>query len=141
MENKYEKFIDDFQLKDIILLSAQFKRFSDPDPEKYPEVRFNFSPEKSTHRKKGKTILVFQKFFFVIEQYADEDNAHKIFELKGEYSVHYTCEKKYDDEICRMFVERNIPVNLYPYIRELVQSTMARVGLPSFSLPALKIKR
>jgi preprotein translocase subunit SecB len=46
-----------------------------------------------------------------------------------------------DDELFELFKKRNVPVNINPYARELIQNAMTRVGLPPFTLPVLRIKK
>jgi preprotein translocase subunit SecB len=46
-----------------------------------------------------------------------------------------------DEELFNQFKRRNVPVNIHPYTRELVQNAMVRVGLPPYTLPVLRIKR
>ena len=47
----------------------------------------------------------------------------------------------YDIELKQRFVERNVPVNVWPYIREIVATMTAKMGLPPLVLPTLKIVR
>ncbi|PNU20867.1 hypothetical protein C2E25_04560 [Geothermobacter hydrogeniphilus] len=142
MESKYEKLISGIEMEEIFLSSVKYKRSGTPDPEKYPEVRVSFTPEKASYKQKGNQLEVRQKFIFLLDEFEDGDQKpHKLFELKGEYALTYRSEAKMDDELFELFKARNIPVNLQPYIRELVQSSLTRVGLPPFTLPVLKIKR
>jgi len=64
-----------------------------------------------------------------------------MFDLKGVFTLIYSISGEMDDETFELFKKRNIPVSLHPYARELIQSMMQRAGLPSFVLPAFKIKR
>jgi len=142
MENKYGEIISKIEIEDIYLTSVQYKRFGTPDPVKYPEVRISFTPDKVSYKQKENQLEVKQKVLFILEELVNgEEKPHKLFELKGEYILSYHLESKMDDELFDLFKIRNIPVNLQPYIRELIQSSMARVGLPPFTLPVLKIKR
>ena len=142
MENRYRNMISKIDIEDIFLTSVNYKRLGTPDPDKYPEVRISFSPDKVSYKQKENQLEVKQKVIFILEELVDgEEKPHKLFELKGEYVLSYHLEFKMDDELFELFKIRNIPVNLQPYIRELIQSSMARVGLPPFTLPVLKIKR
>jgi preprotein translocase subunit SecB len=140
MEEKYRKFISGLDIEDIYLTSAQFKRLGTPDPEKCPDVKITFTPGQSKYRQKGGYLSITQDIRFLLEEIEDEESkTHKIFELKGQYALVYSADLKIDAELFELFKRRNIPVNLHPYVRELVQSTLVRVGLPPFTLPVLKL--
>lgn len=51
-------------------------------------------------------------------------------ELIAEYDI-----SKYDgdisDEVYNLFVKNNVPINIWPYAREIVQSSTTRMGYPS----------
>lgn len=142
MESRYEELISGIDIENISLSSVQFKRLGMPDPEKYPDVRISFTPDKASYKQKGDQLEVMQKIVFLLEELENGDKKpHKLFELKGEYLLSYVSVSKMDDEMFDLFKVRNIPVNLQPYVRELVQSSMTRLGLPPFTLPVLKIKR
>lgn len=142
MEKRYAELIEGLELLDIYLGSAQFKRHAFPDPENFPDVRASFSGGKTSYKLCDGELCVDQEIRFQLDEITeDEKTARKIFELKGVFTLIYHTNAPMDDEIFSLFKKRNVPVNLHPYARELIQSLMARAGLPSFVLPALKIKR
>ena len=142
MEKRYADFIGEVELLDIYLGSAQFKRHAFPDPETYPEVKVNFAAGKTAYSTVENQLQVDQEIRFLLEDVSvDRKKSRKIFELKGVFTLIYRSTALMDDEIFELFKKRNIPVNLHPYVRELIHNLMTRAGLPSFILPALKIKR
>ncbi|QVW34414.1 protein-export chaperone SecB [Geobacter sulfurreducens] len=142
MEKRYGEFINSLELLDIYLGSAQFKRHAFPDPETFPEVKVNFSAGKSDYKKSEDELYVDQEVRFLLEDVSvDRKKSRKLFELKGVFTLIYHSSVEMDDELFDLFKKRNIPVNLHPYVRELIHNSMTRAGLPSFVLPTLKIKR
>jgi len=142
MEKRYIKLINDIELLDIYLASAQFKRHAFPDPDTYADVKASFSAGKSNYKCSADGLLVEQQVAFSLEEVSDDrKKSRKLFELKATYSLLYHSAQPMDAEIFELFKERNIPINLHPYTRELIHNSMARAGLPAFILPALKIKR
>jgi preprotein translocase subunit SecB len=142
MEKRYGELIDGIDLLDIYLGSATFKRHAFPDPENYPEVKATFSGGKATYSECDDELCVKQEFRFLIEEVGeDRKTTRKVFELKGVFTLVYSNKAAMDDEIFELFKKRNVPVNMHPYARELIHNSMTRAGLPSFTLPALKIKR
>lgn len=142
MEKRYGELINSVDLMDIYLGSAQFKRHAFPDPDDFPEVKVNFSASKTSYKTLGEELQVDQEIRFLIEDVSiDKKKSRKIFELKGVFTLIYHSAVEMDDELFGLFKKRNIPVNLHPYVRELIHNLMTRAGLPSFTLPTLKIKR
>jgi preprotein translocase subunit SecB len=142
MEARYDALIDGIELLDIYLGSAQFKRHAFPDPDIYPEVKASFSPGKSSYKACDGELCVDQEVSFLLEEVdKDRKKTRKMFDLKGVFTLVYHILGEMDDEVFELFKKRNIPVNLHPYARELIQGMMQRAGLPSFILPTFKIKR
>jgi len=46
-----------------------------------------------------------------------------------------------DEECLSQFGEHNVPFNMWPYWREVVQSACSRMGLPKVILPSHRLKR
>jgi hypothetical protein len=46
-----------------------------------------------------------------------------------------------DEESLTLFAEENVPFNVWPYWREIVQSACGRMGLPRLVLPTHRLKR
>jgi preprotein translocase subunit SecB len=142
MDKKYSVFIGSIELVDIYLASAQYKRLNFPDPENYPKFTADFCPGKVTSKHKNDFLQIDQEIKFSMEEVSeDQEKTRKVFELKAKYSVIYHAAMDADDDLLEMFQKRNVPMNLHPFARELIQSSMAKTGLPPFTLPALKIKK
>lgn len=142
MEKRYVEFIEGLELLDIFLGSSRFNRHAFPDPEKYPEVRARLAPGKTVYAQIKTELHVDQEMSFLLEEVAKgRKKTRKIFELNGVFTLVYKTTTPMDDEMFELFKKSNIPINLHPYMRELIHNTMTRAGMPSFTLPVLKIKR
>lgn len=142
MEARYDELIDGIELLDIYLGSAQFKRHAFPDPDAYPEVKASFTTGKSSYKACDRELCIDQEVIFLLEEVTEnQKKTRKMYDLKGVFTLIYHISGEMDDEIFELFKKRNIPVNLHPYARELIQNMMQRAGLPSFVLPTFKIKR
>ncbi len=142
MEEKYAEVISEIEILEICLNDLKFKKHNFPDPENYPDVTATFSASKSKFRQEDGHLEVFQDAEFLLEEFTeDRKKSRKIFELKAGFQIIYKLSVAIDEDVFEVFKKRNIPVNLHPYARELIQSSLARVGLPLFTLPVLKIKR
>ena len=59
-----------------------------------------------------------------------------IFDIKFIYLIEYTLKEKdlseVENIIISKFTEKNTPVNIWPYARELISSVTTRMGYPAF---------
>lgn len=142
MEERYAEIINDIDILDICLSELKFKKHHFPNPEKYPDVKATFTATKSKFKQENGNLEVVQDIEFLLEEFTeDRKKSRKVFELKAGFNLVYTLKFEIDEELFGIFKKRNLPVNLHPYARELIQSSLARVGLPAFTLPVLKLKR
>jgi len=61
-----------------------------------------------------------------------------IIEISATFDLTYTSKTPLTDELFQVFSEINLPVNVWPYLRELTGSMTSRMDLPPFVLPLLK---
>lgn len=142
MEEKYTEIIDGIEILEICLNDLKFKKHNFPDPEKYPDVKATFTAAKSKYKQDNGHLEVFQDIEFLLEEFTgDREKSRKVFELKAGFNLLYSLKNAINEDLFEVFKKHNIPVNLHPYARELIQSSLTRVGLPPFTLPVLKIKR
>jgi preprotein translocase subunit SecB len=142
MEPRYDEFIRQVNLLDIHLLSVEYEKVANPDPENYPQIEVSYKPKKAAYCQKTDCFEVTQDVSFSVTECKDDSEcSRKVFTLKAKYALVYESKIAMDDELFNLFKTRNVPVNVHPYTRELVQNAMARVGLPTFTLPVLRIKR
>ena len=143
MNKTYDDFIKQVDLIDIHLISVEYKKIENPDPDWYPQIEVNFKPKKATYCQGEDCFEVEQEVQFTLSECDSKKEAksRKLFELKAVFAITYMSNAVMNDEMFELFRKRNIPVNIHPYARELIQNAMLRVGLPPFTLPALKIKK
>ncbi len=60
--------------------------------------------------------------------------------MSWQFNLLYSIKNAINENLFEIFKKRNIPVNLHPYARELIQSSLTRVGLPPFTLPVFEDK-
>jgi len=78
---------------------------------------------------------------FLIEVCGDK-NGQQItaFTIEFEYMIDYFIENmsSFDVSYIELFVKRNVPVNIWPYARELISSLTTRIGYPALIIEPLK---
>lgn len=54
------------------------------------------------------------------------------------YAIHYSSDAPMTDEIFEVFSRRNVPLNIWPYLREMAMSMTQKFGWSGFVLPPFK---
>ncbi|SHH44242.1 preprotein translocase subunit SecB [Caloranaerobacter azorensis DSM 13643] len=80
---------------------------------------------------------------FKTEIFSETEKGEKIFNIFVVYEIVYSLRENIDlnelkDEV-EFFVFRNVPVNIWPYIRETVSSVTTKMGFQPLVLEPLKI--
>lgn len=130
-QEKYLEFISSLTLKGIKLdfMKAEVKR--ELIKEKSELLGEWFDDIKVIEIKKNLfSILHELKFVGYIE-------TKKFVEVKIGYRLDYEVKKKvkFDEEFIEIFKVNGVPLHSWPYMRELLASTLMRMGLPPFFLP------
>jgi hypothetical protein len=63
---------------------------------------------------------------------------HEAFRITLELKVQFDSAAPMTDRIFKVFATANLPLNTWPYLREFVASSVARMGWQALTLPALK---
>jgi len=58
--------------------------------------------------------------------------------IKCEYDLVYESAERLPQEFFEMYSKTSLPLNVWPYFREFVQSTSTRMGLPPITMPLFK---
>jgi len=130
---EYREFISGIEIGSLRLVSVNSKFIDEAlVPAKGGEIRV-----KDTSR-----YEVNEKGFIAIHTYIIEtvmegqDKPYIIF--KAVYEVKYLSEKKITKQIWNKFRQHNLPLNTWPYARELFHNTVLRFNHPPIILPAFK---
>lgn len=80
---------------------------------------------------------------FETEIFSETEKGEKIFDISVVYEIVYSLKENIDlnelkNEV-EFFVFRNVPVNIWPYIRETVSSVTTKMGFPPLVLEPLKV--
>lgn len=69
-------------------------------------------------------------------RYSDEETAQ--ISVNIDLEIIYTASEQMTDDIFSEFETRNLPLNAWPFFRELIHTMLARAGWPLYTLPAFK---
>ncbi|EJA6562025.1 TPA: protein-export chaperone SecB [Clostridioides difficile] len=133
-KSKYGKLVKDVKLVTVLLKSIELIDVTFPEGEgiKY-DVKMDYGCEEF---KKISEIVEFYPKFNLRVEYQDESLVELKFELRAVYE--FDSIEDYEDEYILKFIELNVPVNIWPYAREIISSITTRVGYPALILPPYK---
>lgn len=74
---------------------------------------------------------------------SDVETEEDIFVINFKYQLTYELslekeDKEFDDECFQEFSRNNVPINVWPYARELVSNLASKMGFPSLIIPLYK---
>lgn len=153
MPNQYDKLISMIQLEDIYVSKIKCSRSEEFKDQKQPQ-RIHLEYDIKAIKQTGIEITI-PVFFKVAPYYAGEKN-EILFEDAGEKNILFSIECEIDlkymitleesekqdmsefkNEL-QMFAKKNVPVNVWPYARELFSSLSSRMGFSSLIIPVFK---
>lgn len=140
---KYSEFVRAVDIVDIYLLQFNgTKYWSKQSPPVAANVNVKFQPELQEAAAGGFKA----KGSFVVTGAAIETK-DAVFKLEFEIGLVYSApslnegfvQSPEGKQILDMFIQRNVPVNVWPYAREFISSMTVRMGFPAVVIGTFKI--
>lgn len=134
LNDRYTTFIQGLELHQIGLVDARVENRVGPGPDGPTVVDVQ---SRSNYRQEGaggdRGLIAFQDFLLT---YRHDDTDLGVLQVM--FGVAYRIADPVDDDIWAIFRERNLPVNVWPFLREYVSTTLGRMGWTAHLLPAFK---
>lgn len=133
----YKKFIEKVNLTDIRLKGLNVSDVNYEAAKEQLTVELDYEVEEVL--KKNEILEVITKFSAKVSQESETDE-EVAFVIKFEFSLIYTIEEldKFDDDCVNLFVNMNIPINVWPYAREMISSLTTKMGFPALIIEPFK---
>lgn len=130
----YSKFIQTVELQDIILDNLTAKRVSEPMGN---QLSFNLSPNFTLAERTADRLMAIAEFGVKVE----DGNNREVFSINAKFLLRYTYSKEVEvtEDIEERFLKTNVPVNVWPYGRELISSMTTRMGYPTLVIGTYKV--
>ncbi|WP_339171844.1 protein-export chaperone SecB [Anoxybacillus sp. FSL W8-1294] len=142
MEKIYERLIQAVDLDNLYLHSINSKRYY-PDP---------FQGNVDVDIQTGQRLEYYKDDFFAalamfyINAHEENNPDNKVFDIEFSYILEYRLQKSNDnhlegenlEEAIKLFVQRNVPINIWPYARELISQLTTRMGFPQLLIGTYK---
>lgn len=127
--DKYTEFIKQLDIKNIRLVDLKLTKV---DLDYTPELSgVNWKASARYENIKDKINIFHTYGVKISEKASDQLKA----QLSMTFCVTYSSNIQMNDEIFKLFIKRNLPINTWPYFRELTQSITLRIGWPAFIAP------
>lgn len=134
----YRRLVESVELDELALLVFEHHREAEAHPPFKVSSEFTTSLEDCPD---GKITALAN---FHLKAVSDATNSEEmLMKMVWQLIYSFSCgeDLEVDIELKQKFVERNVPVNVWPYIREIVATMTAKMGFPPLVLPTLKIVR
>ena len=133
LAKEYSNFIESVDIEHFYVKSGSFEIRSALRPEAPVEFDLKDTPELKEQTESRLTV----EHSYRLE--VKEKGKKKVMVLvTATYVVVYAIGRQPSEEILSVFLNRNVRLNTWPFFREHVYSSSARMYLPPFVLPAFK---
>jgi len=131
---KYNNLVKNIDLLDIKLRSVNCKNDDAIfDDKVFQKLNIKVNGNVETVSKSDGTIN-YKKKFSLKAKFGNKI----ILNINAVYDVIYLLEIEASEEYLKYFGERNVPINVWPFFRELCYSITSRMGIPPLTLPVIR---
>lgn len=128
----YTELIKSIDFKEVLLKDLHVSRFPEPETGNL-NADINFEPDL-VHFGEGHLIA---SMSYAISANSEGNEIFSImFELIASYS--YAEDSMASDHEAQQFVRNNVPVNVWPFARELIYNMTNRMNVPGLMIPSLR---
>ena len=133
-KKKYKEMVEHVEIINVFLKNMELQdvKFPKNDKSKY-DVRLDY---KCIDFKKNSSIIEFYPKFILNIVHEEEIMLTLEFELRAIYKIDNI--EEYEDEYILKFIDINIPINVWPYAREIISSITTRIGYPTLVISPYK---
>lgn len=155
----------DKAVKELTIQSVQQKGFEvvtrdDYDHEEFKESLFKYAQayrkvskiQEFVHQEEAqdKTVFVYKFYYSLGLRFLDgsdvasdeekvKEDLKPLLEFKSNYCAQYISKEKIESDQCSDFAQQYVPFHVWPYWREFVQTSCARIGVQPFNLPPYRV--
>lgn len=99
------------------------------------DIRIKINDEASFFKSEKNEIEITQKYFLSAR---DRSAKKKYLNIKCEYCFIYSSNEDFTEDFFEIFKKVNLPINSWPFFRELVYNITSRMYIPPLTLPLIK---
>jgi preprotein translocase subunit SecB len=129
---EYRKILNDLELKSIYLRDFKGVVNRDSIP-KQLEIRIH--PASDFEISKDGSVRVNAHFEVSAKEYESKAD---FLNISLTYGLIFSSKETFTKDFFEVYKEVSLPVNIWPFVREFVNNTTARMNIPPLALPLLK---
>ncbi|TYP52398.1 protein-export chaperone SecB [Thermosediminibacter litoriperuensis] len=133
---KYNSFVKHVELNKIVLYKLDSQFNYELLGRESGQVLVDFKPSFNLKRKEENKFLAEARFSVSVKV---EESNEELIKINASFLLFYSLKEKCDDDILEEFIKRNVPLNAWPYGRELISSMTSRMGLPALNIGLYKV--
>jgi hypothetical protein len=130
---EYGVFISQIEIHRVFLVSASIKRTRLPAE----DATLNYN-ERIGRSKFELTESGFRALYPYSVEFTETGSESPFGQVTCTFAAEYKSEQEMSTKIFSAFRELNLPLNVWPYVREYIHSTTNRMGLPAVILRSVK---
>ncbi len=126
----YRKFLTDVDIDGVVLKSLNVSRTDDSyDPNVSISIKYAANEYKNQNDKLEVLCRFDVKAITEIDNF-EKKVKKKLFGIKFDFCIQYSISSlnTFSHEYIEFFIYKNVPINIWPYARELVSSVTTRMG-------------
>lgn len=129
---EYNDFIRQIEITDIRLISAKVDNYG---YDILPQANKISYSSTAWYDNREDFIDVYDKYNVAVR---DTENRKRVAKLTVTFCVTYISKIQMDEDIFDIFIDRNLPLNTWPYFREFTHDTFNRMGWSGIIAPTFK---
>lgn len=133
LTDTYSAFIAGIELEHLWLAALEVRNHHGPTTPQAGNVRVE---DEATWEPRDGGFRIYHVYDLAFSGPGDTETP--IATLRVTYGLEFSSALPLTDELFEVFSTVNVPVNTWPYLRELVASTLGRFGWQPFTLPTMK---
>ncbi|WP_373844434.1 protein-export chaperone SecB [Clostridium sp.] len=139
-KNIYSNLIEGLKIQNIYLNDLKLDNVNREIKGNSLSVKLDCEFDKNRNIK-GEILEVFPSFS--VQVFSSEDISQAAFHIDTQFYIKYEIKNlaNFEEMYIDTFINQNIPLNIWPYIRELISSLSTRIGFPALVIEPFTIKR
>jgi len=134
---KYGAFIRGIELHNVRLVRLELDSKTPRAVPGKTSLEHNFQIEVNSERQSAHEFEMVARL--ELSFIAKDDPETRLGHIHAAYALTYRSAEELSPELLEVFGKQNVPINAWPYLRELVQTSMQRMDWPIFVLPPYKV--
>jgi preprotein translocase subunit SecB len=128
----YRKILNGLELRNLYLTSCTSSIDRNNGG---ADVKIKINDEAAFSKSEKNEIAITQKYSIDAK---NQTSKKKFLNIKCEYCFVYTSKEDFTEEFFEVFKKANLPINSWPFFRELVYNLTSRMYIPPLTLPLIK---